>query len=183
MRSGFKFALDGLHNVPNELPYAGLCCLHPPGSLYQTNVDSTQISLNSTIDWDSPVSSLKFLEGFVTYKDVKFDKNLCIIVDIKTIKFKNPTTSSIIDVGWTILPVFSPDGYVLSGIYQVPIFQGVIPKEIIDSLPLNDPWPYLMEELAKKKSKLKYLEPMSAIVRLLDGQREVYLKLHSNLFY
>jgi hypothetical protein len=37
-------------------------------------------------------------------------------MDIKSVPFKNPN-ATVVDVGWTILPIFSTDGYVMSGIY------------------------------------------------------------------
>jgi hypothetical protein len=49
---------------------------------------------------------------------------------VKSVPFKK-LDSKIIDVGWTILPVFSFDGYVMSNIYQLPLYKGVISKEIV----------------------------------------------------
>lgn len=39
-----------------------------------------------------------------------------IIIDIKSVPISK-TDGKITDVGWTILPVFSPDNYILSNIY------------------------------------------------------------------
>jgi hypothetical protein len=44
------------------------------------------------------------------------NRYLNIIIDVKTVPFKK-FDSKITDLGWTILPVFSPDGYVMSNIY------------------------------------------------------------------
>lgn len=182
-KSGFKFALDGFHNVPDkDIPYIGLYCLNPPAALYQTPINANLIHLNSNFNWeDSAAASPQFLEGFVTFKDVKFDKNLTIIIDIQTVVFKKKTIPTFKPIGWTVLPVFSSNGYVQSGIYQLPVFQGPAIKDIIEQLPLNDPWPFLLEQMAVKKSRLKFLEPMSAIVRLLDSQREVIF-IYDNWF-
>ena len=114
-----------------------------------------------------------FIEGFITFRNIKFDKNLTIIIDIQTVIFKKKTIPTFKPIGWTILPVFSSNGYVMSGVYQLPIFEGPVPTDIIEQLPMNDPWPFLMDLLANKKSRVKYLETMSTIVRLLDSQREV----------
>jgi len=120
----------------------------------------------------SPLSSPQFLEGFVTFKDVAFEKNLVMIVDIKTVTFKNKTDPIFSNIAWTVVPLFSPDGYILSGIYQIPLFQGSIPKDIVDKLPLNDPWPFIEENMKGKKPLAKYWDYTSVIVRVLDGQRE-----------
>jgi hypothetical protein len=41
---------------------------------------------------------------------------LHILVDLKSISFEK-VEPEINDIGWTALPVFSPDGYVMSNIY------------------------------------------------------------------
>mmetsp|Transcript_22582 Transcript_22582/g.19587 ORF Transcript_22582/g.19587 Transcript_22582/m.19587 type:complete len:140 (-) Transcript_22582:547-966(-) len=85
--SGFKFALDGFHNVPDKVPYIGLCCLNPPAALY-TGKDTNMIHLYSTFNWESPYSSPQFLDPFVTFRDISFDKNLTLIIDVRTLTFK-----------------------------------------------------------------------------------------------
>ena len=117
--------------------------------------------------------SPRFLEGFATFKDAKFDRNICIIIDIRTVSFAK-LEPVIEDVGWTILPVFSPNGFVMSGIYQIPLFKGAPIPEYLKEMEKTDPWPFLMEKLKDKKSRISYLEPTSVIVRLLDSNREVY---------
>lgn len=171
--SGFKFAVDGFHNVPEKIPYVALYCLNPPAALYNGG-DTNLIHLNSNYDWESAVTTPMFLEGFVTFRDVKFEKNLTLLIDVRTVTFKKKGTVPVFKtIGWSALPVFSPDGYVQSGIYQLPVFDGPIPKPIIEGLLENDPWPFLMDKIKEKKPIIKYLEPMSVVVRLLDGQREV----------
>ena len=41
--AGFKFSLDGVHNCPKAMPYIGLYCVCPPGTLYTDNPDYSQI--------------------------------------------------------------------------------------------------------------------------------------------
>lgn len=176
LQTGFKFALDGFHNVPDtRVNYFGLYFLNSttnPAALYQDRYDSTRVNLNSHYDWNSPTVSPRFLDGFITYKDIPFDKNLTIIIDIRSIviRKKKPVIKP---VGWTALPIFSADGYVQSGIYQLPVFKGPAPKDIIAQLADTEPWDYLKELYSGRKPKLTFLEPMSAVVRLLDAQREV----------
>lgn len=84
--TGFKFSLDGYHNVPNtSLPLIGLYCLNPPAAFYSGNFDPKSILLNSNFDWDSPLSSPKYNEGFFTWRDLPFNKYLNIIVDVRTV--------------------------------------------------------------------------------------------------
>ncbi len=53
----------------------------------------------------------------------------------------------------------------------MPLFKGAVNKDMLTALAENDPWEYIMEQ--KTHKKLSLLEPMSAVVRLLDSQREV----------
>ena len=50
--AGFKFSLDGIHNVPKGAAYAGLYCLNPPAALYQLDPNPTLVHLNSNLDWE-----------------------------------------------------------------------------------------------------------------------------------
>ena len=67
--------------------------------------------LNSKFDWESPRHSPRYLEGFVNFPNIKFDKNLTIIIDVYSVTFTR-TKNQFHKIGWTICPVFSPDGYV-----------------------------------------------------------------------
>ena len=174
--AGFKFSLDGFHNsAVSDLPLIGLYCLNPPAALYEPLIiDPNSILLNSNLDWESPLSSPKYNEGFFTWKDQIFNKNLSIIIDVRSVYITGRRDKIKIDpVAWTIVPVFTPNGYVKSGCYQMPLIKGPVKRELLKELANNDPWEYLMEIKNNKKSKLSFLEPMSAVVRLLDAQREV----------
>jgi len=172
--AGFKFSLDGYHNSSiTDLPLIGLYGLNPPGALYAPLIiDPNAILLNSNIDWDSPLASPKYNEGYFTWRDQIFDKYLSVIIDVRSVFISGRKDKIKIEpVGWTIMPVFTPNGYVKSGCYQLPLFKGPVKKEMLKGLCENDPWEYMMEQRTKKQ--ISYLEPMSAVVRLLDAQREV----------
>jgi hypothetical protein len=120
----------------------------------------------------SSVLSPQFLEGFATFKDIKFNRNLVVVIDIRSVSF--PKLEPVFEnIGWAILPVFSPDGYVMSGIYQVPLVRGPVDPELLKEMEGTDPWELLQERINAKKSKFAWLEPTSVVVRLLDSQREV----------
>lgn len=59
--------------------------------------------------------------------------------------------------------------FVKSGIYQLPIFAGQVPIELVKEMQRGDPWELIEDKLKLKKGGLKYVDAMSAIVRLLDG--------------
>jgi len=75
-----------------------------------------------------------------------------VIIDVRKVMISEKGNRVIIDnVGWTICPVFSPNEYVKSGIYQLPIFKGAVPIYIVEGLQRRDPWEYIEERLADKK--------------------------------
>lgn len=59
--AGFKFSLDGFHNVPKNQIYVGIYCLNPPGVFYSDKGNRAEtikeVHLNSNINWDSPLKS------------------------------------------------------------------------------------------------------------------------------
>jgi len=75
-------------------------------------------------------------------------------------------------VGWTIVPLFTSDGYLLSGMYQIPLIAGEVMKEIVQALVVSQlsSWEFILENINKKK--IKWLSTTSIVVRLLDCQRE-----------
>eukprot|EP01016_Furgasonia_blochmanni_P046583 TRINITY_DN6736_c0_g1_i3.p1 TRINITY_DN6736_c0_g1~~TRINITY_DN6736_c0_g1_i3.p1 ORF type:complete len:384 (+),score=76.66 TRINITY_DN6736_c0_g1_i3:65-1153(+) len=183
VQAGFKFSLDGVHNSQNfKTPLVGLYSLHSaeaPAKYYESLKkkaevpDISTLQMNSTLDWDSPISSLRFADGWFNFKDTKLNKNLVIIVDVRTISYAK-IDPMMTQVGWTVVPVFSPNGYVMSGIYQVPLFKGAVRLDFLNEFITNDPWEYMIEKTKAKSKleKLEYLEPVNIIVRVLDAQRE-----------
>lgn len=172
--SGFKFALDGLHNAPTAQPYVGLFMLNPPGDfyVYDDEPNVSKLQLNSVLDWEGPLLSPRFLDGYMTFKDIPFSKNSHLVIDVRTVNLlKHPPQFS--HVGWTIVPLFTADGFVLSGVYQVPLITGEVNKRIIEEIAENDPWPYILDQI--KAKKIKWLGQTSIMIRLVDGQREVNL--------
>lgn len=176
-QAGFKFSVDGIHLAPKEtIPYIGVYCMNPPGDLYLENPDTQKIQLTSLLNWEGPAKSPQWLDGYITFKDIDFNKNLCILIDIRTVNFSK-TTPQFTKVGWTICPIFSADGFVMSGMYQIPLFKGEFPTVLRQELQENDPWPYLMDQMKAKNLpyKLSWLENSSVVCRLVDSQREVLL--------
>lgn len=64
---GFKFVIDGFHNLPENHIFCAIYCVYPPGTLYTENVDSSQVFFEYLLDWNSPISSPKFLESYTLF--------------------------------------------------------------------------------------------------------------------
>jgi hypothetical protein len=98
---------------------------------------------------------------------------MSIIFDIKAIKSGGKTYEN---YGFSVYPLFSQllsedkvvENYVNSGIFQLPIYQGQIPAELIGQLKASrDP----MSTLAAGTTKIKLLDP-TLIIKCVDNQRE-----------
>ncbi len=172
---GFLVAVDGIHNPPDKVPYISICCLNPPGALFQHPPDPNQICLNSEMNWESPVTSPQFTEGWFSFTDINPRPTLNLIFEVRSVTFARNNAPTIKTVGWALLPVFNSYNYVQSGIYQIPVFRGAISRDLLDNITHTDAWQYLMDLMTTKKAGLAYLEPMSLVVRLADGQREVQI--------
>ena len=187
-RAGFKLCIDGLHNLPNDGFYSCLYCINPPRSLYQKDMDPLQVHVNSAFDWDSPKNSPKYSEGYVDFKDIAFDSTKHIVQDFREFKYVNKKKGKgkevkIESYAWTIVPLFTYDGYINSGIYQIPLIKGKVQEGILKDILLNaDPWKKFWELTTtihdiSKKPILLPLKYCSVIVRLLDGQREGHFQI------
>lgn len=169
-RMGFRFAADCIHNINDAQPYTLVYCLNPPGSLYQETIITQDAQFTTRPDWNSSISTRVFLDGFHTYRNIAYDKNLHVVVEVRKVNLKSGR-ATVDCVGWSILPVFGADGFVMSGIYQIPVFKGAPPSAVIRELSVNSPWEYLMSNVGRRGG-LQLLEPMSIICRLVDTQRD-----------
>jgi hypothetical protein len=181
--AGFKFVVDGLHNLNKKGIFVTLVSLTNTNNLYSDNYDPLHIKFFSEIDWNSPLSSPKYDESYCLIREMDFDKSLCMIFDIREIIFTKEREIVIKDHAFTVFPVFDKAGYVNSGSFQVPLFEGRVKKHLLDELRTSSfPWKTL-EEFAErrdyytKKKMLKYMKFSSVVFRLLDGQREGHLSI------
>jgi hypothetical protein len=98
------------------------------------------------------------------YPNIAYDKNLSMILDVRMVNISR-VKPEVIQVGWTVLPIFTDTGYVDSGIYQLPLYKGAVPPFIPLQLAQNIE---TMNSMATKKSGIAYTENTSVLVRLLD---------------
>ena len=57
------------------------------------------------------------------FKNIPFTKNACVLIDVKEV-IMGKKEIELKSYAWTIVPLFSFDGFVNSGIYQIPLFKG-----------------------------------------------------------
>ncbi|KAL4441575.1 hypothetical protein ABPG74_021507 [Tetrahymena malaccensis] len=146
--------------------------------------DTSEVNLSSVYVWESAAGSPQFNNNWATFNK-EFNRYQVVVVDIKSISFKS-VDPKFEDVGWTIVPLFSYDGYVNSGIFQIPLIKGPVNPQFLYYLRKknkrkyqNDnrrdrrqPWELLMDKMQEKRSGLRMLEFTSIICRVLDSQRQ-----------
>lgn len=164
-RMGFRFAIDALHAVSSSMPHVALYCTNPPGSLYQTAVITQDAGFTNSFDWNSSIRTPRFLNGYRTFANAVYDPYLAIIIDIRAVNFTTKP-ASLVPVGWTALQVFNEDGYVASGYFQLPVFKGSVPLEVLEGLASNRAW-----EIIPANRSIQLIESLSVLVRLVDSQR------------
>lgn len=77
--------------------------------------DVTQAHMTSTFDWESVANSPQYSDDWFKFKE-NINRYQNVIVDVKAVPLSK-IDGKIQDVGWSVLPVFSPDGYIQSNIY------------------------------------------------------------------
>jgi hypothetical protein len=176
LESGFKFVIDAIHNPANTNPLVCTYCINPPGEYYQNKDKTEDLVLVPNIDFNHPVGQIKYYSDYVKYRNLEYDPYKNIIIEVKELEFVGDDEFKVIDFGWTVIPLFVGNKYVTSGHYQIPIFDGAFPSELL--LPLlkeKKAWDAVQELFNAKKIKWKPTFS-SVLVRLLDGQKEGQLK-------
>jgi hypothetical protein len=60
-----------------------------------------------------------------------YNPNLVVVIDVRGISGTGPPKS----IGWTVLPVFEErTRFVASGYYQLPLFSGAVPSDLLEKL-------------------------------------------------
>jgi hypothetical protein len=167
---GFKVAINALNNTSGPLAHVVLFSTNPPGNLYKGTVTLQDVKMAKTVDWNSSARTPVYLDGYSAFLNMQFDPNMHVLLDVRgvNVSSKKPDVST---VGWTLIPVFDPQGYVNSGVFQVPLFKGQVPLSILQELTRNSPWEQLLKVSADKTGP-KMMPQMSVIVSLIDGQRD-----------
>ncbi len=134
---GFKISIDGFHNSPeSKHPLVTLTSLSPPGTFYHSPDDvPPAVVLNLTYNWDSPLSSPAYNEGYFKYRDVPSSPTTFLVIDVRKAVLDSKVESiQLLPFGWVILPLFTANQYVRSGHYQLPLLKGPVSPALLSSL-------------------------------------------------
>ena len=152
-RIGLRFAVEMLFNADPEFIYVVILSAMPPGNLYQKKPRFKEAIMITDIDYKSAQTAQKFHETLYTFKNLPSNHRTTFIVDIKAIKFKNKGVALMENYGWTAFPVFDDletddnpgtlELYVNSGLYMMPLFEGQINPDFINTMASKDkPYEY-----------------------------------------
>jgi len=173
---GFSVSVDGCQNLPTEGKYVSvITSLSPPGLYYRDMPLTEGVQITRGLDLESEQVNPKFPKEGSTklYKDIDPDPNLVLIVDVRA--FKDTGDKKTEQVGWTLLSLFTEDGYCRTGNYQIPLFKGKVKTGILEELkkkPLSEVWPAWLsgESTSESGDRIKLLQPSSVFVRLCDAK-------------
>jgi len=168
---GFRISVDGCQNLPSEGKYVSIITsLSPPGLFYRASPLTEGVQVTRGLDMESEQVNPRFPRETTTklYQDIQADPNTVLIVDVRCMK--DSSSGKAEQIGWTLLSLFTEDGYCRTGNYQIPLFKGKVKPDILEQLkeaPLSEKWP---EWLAATRGPMKLLQPASVYVRLCDAQ-------------
>ena len=86
--------------------------------------------MNSAFDWDSPIKSPAYVEGYVNFKERELNTSMVAVIDVRQVVNLGKKTNKgvippkVVPYCWTILPIFTYEGYTNSGVYQLPLMKG-----------------------------------------------------------
>lgn len=82
---GFKISIDGFHNSgETKHPLVTLTTLCPPATFYHSPDDiPPEVVLNLTYNWDSPLSSPAYNEGYFKYRDIPSSPSTFLVIDVR----------------------------------------------------------------------------------------------------
>eukprot|EP01135_Chromosphaera_perkinsii_P002015 Nk52_evm62s215 gene=Nk52_evmTU62s215 len=175
---GFKVAVDGAKNLSKGRPTFAIYGLNPPASYYEPEASLQGVFFSKKLDFDSFLKAPTWTDGFRSFNRRLFNEFLALIIDLRAVDEAhvavsgantNKSKSKLIEQGWAVLQVFTPSGYVDTGYYQLPVFQGTPPRDVLKSMQKLSVRQTVERSLRDKRIKL--MEGASVFVRIADGRR------------
>ena len=170
---GFKFAVDGILNIPYKGFFIVLFHINPDLKFYENGQERSTESthINCHFNWaNSNYSYVQYNESYIIFSEIDFYENKHIIIDIKEVTLPVLGEPKVKDIGWTFLPIFTKDGYINSNIYQLKVYKGKVTQNLVYELKENDIYDSVKYYNNKSNAMLK---DTTVVCRLLDSQREV----------
>lgn len=84
---GFRVSVDGVHLIDDsDVVVTVLTSLNPPASYYQQVPLTAGVHMTDKYNWNSYQKSPQFRSGFQHFKDVPFNENTVLIIDVRQVK-------------------------------------------------------------------------------------------------
>ena len=175
-RIGLRFAVEMMFNTEPKQLYLAVVSVNPPASIYQRHPKFEKAILFTDIDFDSPWSAQAFNELLFTLKNMPSDPKTTFIIDIKAVKFYDKGVAQLDSYAWTCIPMFNilqaesnydtVELYVNTGIYTLPLFDGPVVADFINTVAKQPrPYDYILEQLHKEVPPIRIKDFNGVIVK------------------
>jgi hypothetical protein len=185
--AGFEFKVVGLYNIKKKKAHKQICkvifCTNPPGAYYSDPKLLEDVYATMRHDWKSGTASQKYLDDWTKIQGKELTHNSTMVLEVKALTIKagkkktDPETLVMVDVGWTIMPLFDA-GTILSGYYQLPLYQNKPPPAFVHDTQTEEGEKILAECLTGKSKK-----PYAKQIKTLDGGAQVLVHLIDSLMH
>eukprot|EP00698_Gefionella_okellyi_P008617 TRINITY_DN2141_c0_g1_i1.p1 TRINITY_DN2141_c0_g1~~TRINITY_DN2141_c0_g1_i1.p1 ORF type:complete len:1681 (+),score=407.84 TRINITY_DN2141_c0_g1_i1:101-5143(+) len=166
---GLKISVEMARNLPvSKALTKAIYSLSPPGAFYFPQPLTATVDFTLKNDLDSPIKHPKWADGWKLCKDA-FNPYTIMIIELRGMTPATPSWK-MAPIGFAVIPVFSTTGHVLSGVFQVPIFEGEFNKTVFERCRTERAGKVLNELTASKV--LRPVQWASLFVRILDMQRD-----------
>jgi len=174
---GVSIAVDAATHLPKAKLTFPVVSTVPPARLYHpASADPSgpvhQLAA-SKVEWsleNAMQKSPKYDSDWVTWNDHPFTPKDCVIVDLRVLEMKKKEWVLAETQGWALMPLMSDEKFVRHGTYQLPVFAGAPPVEVLDKI-AEDGFDVIHRALAQKA--IKHAEGCSVTVRVADPRRKV----------
>ncbi|KAL4438288.1 hypothetical protein ABPG74_009711 [Tetrahymena malaccensis] len=157
--------VDGINNIQeNKFAHTVFVTQMPGGNFYTTKKLDSFNKVYSNLNWDGYLNSPHFKPEHYIAKENLTQKSY-FILEVKQINTSKPQ-AVFKTIGWTAIPMYEGDKKVVSGSFQVPLFQGEVSAQILQEMVNRAPWDVFAEKISEKKNPLKYQEFVSILLRI-----------------
>lgn len=165
--AGLQVCALNAHNLPHPALSFGVVSLVPPGTLYRSPPQpATGVRFTDDFEPESSLRSPVWKGGAGHLQQVPFDETTLVVVEVRMLKKLQPVQLE--PQGWSVVPAFY-GGDVNTGIFQLPLYNGSPPRELLAEMKAGD-WRVALEQALASRA-IKLVESASVEVSIQDAQR------------
>ena len=135
---GFQFIIDGVYKHPADKFAVVTFSENPPGKYYQTSKNTSDLRLFTDVQFMKSYETLTLLNNQKELMKLDYNSQAHIVVEVYMVNVKKNDNSPTFErYGWTIVPLFNHEQFLIQGLYQIPIFEGEVQTSLLDLI-LNE---------------------------------------------